>query len=129
MHRDLKLENILIKNVCSLDGSQGSIKDTKVLKIADFGISGVADQFNPEVDWGTLRYMSPEVLSGRTKLNSPAVDVWACGVILYLLVTGKNPFNGNSSSSIMESIIKKPLEFPSNILLTVKCKNLIKHLL
>lgn len=47
VHRDLKLENILIKNICPLEGSQGSIKNSRVLKIADFGISGVADQFNP----------------------------------------------------------------------------------
>jgi serine/threonine protein kinase len=47
VHRDLKLENILIKNAVQEDG-----KEVKIMKIADFGISGVADKWNPEVDWG-----------------------------------------------------------------------------
>ena len=75
--------------------------DYLTLKIADFGLSGVADHFNPDLDWGTLRYMSPEVLSHKTEINSPSVDIWACGVILYLLVTGKFPFDGGSSFSII----------------------------
>ena len=40
-------------------------KNDFIIKVADFGISGVADQFNPDVDTGTLKYMSPEVLSGK----------------------------------------------------------------
>lgn len=66
--------------------------------MADFGISGVADRFNPEADWGTLKYMSPEVLSGKNKTNSTGVDVWACGIILYFMVTGNLPFNGSSTA-------------------------------
>lgn len=48
VHRDLKLENILLVNQ----------QDLKV-KVADFGISGVADSFNPDFDIGTLKYMAP----------------------------------------------------------------------
>lgn len=66
--------------------------------MADFGISGVADRFNPDADWGTIRYMAPEILSGKMKVNSPAVDVWACGIILYQLIIGNVPFDGLSSS-------------------------------
>lgn len=85
IHRDLKLENILVKN-------------EKTVKVADFGISGVADRFNPDADWGTLKYMAPEVLSGKNRLNSTGVDVWACGVILYYMVTGSLPFRGSNSA-------------------------------
>lgn len=41
--------------------------------------------------------MSPEILSGKEKINTPAVDVWACGVILYYLLFGVLPFTGGSS--------------------------------
>jgi serine/threonine protein kinase len=47
---------------------------------------------------GTLRYMAPEVLSKKEKINTAGVDVWACGVILYTLVYGKLPFTGNSNT-------------------------------
>jgi serine/threonine protein kinase len=42
--------------------------------------------------------MSPEVLTGKTKINSPAVDVWACGIMLFVMLTAKFPFDGSSSS-------------------------------
>jgi serine/threonine protein kinase len=48
IHRDLKVENILFKS-----------REDMFIKIADFGISGVADQFNPDFDAGTLKYMAP----------------------------------------------------------------------
>lgn len=54
IHRDLKLENVLLEN-----------KQELIVKVADFGISGLADTFNPDVDVGTLRYMAPEVLSRK----------------------------------------------------------------
>ena len=85
------------------------MKNEKTIKVADFGISGVADRFNAQADWGTLRYMSPEVLSGKHKLNSTGVDVWACGVILYFMVTGNLPFDGSSTAQIMENVVKKPV--------------------
>jgi serine/threonine protein kinase len=48
------LENILVAD-----------KEALRVKVADFGISGVADTFNPDLDIGTLRYMAPEVLSKK----------------------------------------------------------------
>lgn len=75
--------------------------------MADFGISGVADRFNPEADWGTLRYMAPEVLSGKNKQNYAGVDVWACGIILFFMVTGSLPFNGSTTAEIMSNIANK----------------------
>ena len=89
IHRDLKLQNILLNK-------QGT------LKIADFGISGVANRFNPEVDWGTLKYMSPQVLSGNQKRNNSSADVWSCGVILFYMVFGYLPFTGSSTSEIIK---------------------------
>jgi 5'-AMP-activated protein kinase catalytic alpha subunit len=82
------------------------------IKIADFGISGVADQFNPDFDAGTLKYMAPEVLSAKEKSNTPAVDVWACGVILYYMVFGCLPFKGTHTSQIIQLICKGNYTFP-----------------
>lgn len=81
------------------------------IKLVDFGVSGIADKVNPNVDSGTLKYMSPEVLSGKEKSNTPAVDVWACGVILYYLLHGFLPFTGSSSNQVIQSIIAGKLVF------------------
>lgn len=77
--------------------------------MADFGISGVADRFNPELDWGTLKYMPPEILSKKETANAFAGDVWACGIILFYMLEGFLPFSGNSSSQITSRIINSPV--------------------
>ena len=79
-------------------------KELKI-KIADFGISGVADSFNEEINIGTLRYMAPEVLSRKEKINTSGVDVWACGVMLYAMLYGKLPFTAISNSDIISKIV------------------------
>jgi serine/threonine protein kinase len=66
------------------------------VKVADFGIAGIADRANPNIDCGTLKYMAPEVLSGAEKENSPAADVWALGCIFYYLLEGRPPFVGKT---------------------------------
>ena len=58
------------------------------------------------------------MLSGNEKGNSPAVDVWAMGCILYYLVVGKLPFNGNTSSEIVESILAAKVKIPGELGLT-----------
>ena len=84
IHRDLKLENILLA-------------DINTVKIVDFGIAGLANNFNiSNLDIGTLRYMAPEVLSGNLKEIGPSIDIWALGVILYGMVVGRLPFDGET---------------------------------
>jgi serine/threonine protein kinase len=61
--------------------------------------------FNPDVDTGTLKYMSPEVLSGQEKGNSPAVDVWALGCIFYYMLFGVLPFVAKYSGEIIKLIV------------------------
>lgn len=107
IHRDLKLENILVAN-----------KEELRVKIADFGISGVADSFNPDFDIGTLRYMAPEVLSKKEKINTAGVDVWACGVMLFCMLFGYLPFTGSSNSQTIQAIVSGEFDFPSKPLVS-----------
>ncbi|XP_059668284.1 SNF1-related protein kinase catalytic subunit alpha KIN10-like isoform X3 [Cornus florida] len=85
VHRDLKLENLL------LDSKHNVI-------IADFGLSDIMhDGHFLKTGCGSPHYTAPEVLSGRLYAG-PEVDVWSCGVILYVLLCGMYPFDGHESS-------------------------------
>ena len=82
VHRDLKPENILIDH------------ESQTLKIADFGTAVFSDPNKKLKDLvGTPYYMAPEVIDGK---YDQKCDVWSCGVILYILLSGSPPFNGNN---------------------------------
>ena len=87
IHRDLKLENVLL-----VDGN-----DQSDVKIADFGLSSLT---GPNQDsherLGTLHYTAPEILSGKPYDSS--VDVWSLGVITYALLSGTFPFDSNDDN-------------------------------
>mmetsp|Transcript_20901 Transcript_20901/g.30092 ORF Transcript_20901/g.30092 Transcript_20901/m.30092 type:complete len:833 (+) Transcript_20901:317-2815(+) len=82
-HRDLKLENILLKHA-----------DLSCVKIADFGLSAF---YRPgammKSSCGTLSFLAPEVFQGTSNAGPP-LDVWALGVILFALLCGRLPFEG-----------------------------------
>jgi serine/threonine protein kinase len=119
IHRDLKLENVLFES-----------KGRSRIKIIDFGISGVCKGLVKEdTDAGTLRYMSPEVLSGLDNKANPAIDIWGMGVMLYCMVFYKYPFNGSSHSIIKERIASGEVLFPTNTPVSVELKDLIRKLL
>ena len=80
VHRDLKLENVLFKN---------KLEDDFSIKVIDFGIAGMS---NDKVDAGTLAYMAPECLEKVAADTSPAIDVWAIGIMFYCMVYGTLPF-------------------------------------
>ena len=84
MHRDLKPENILLEQNKAFDQ----------IKIIDFGTSLVFDEnatLNEKL--GTPYYIAPEVLA---KAYGPKCDIWSCGVITYIVLSGIPPFNGSS---------------------------------
>ena len=86
IHRDLKLENILLVN-----------STEKKIKIIDFGIAGVLSKMKDEdLDSGSLAYMAPECLSTAPDVKFDGrIDVWAIGVILYGMLVGELPFKGS----------------------------------
>ena len=103
VHRDLKPENIL------LDDKNTDILNTKVI---DFGASQVFDANEKLTErFGTIYYISPEVLKGD---YGAKCDIWSLGVILYILLCGEPPFNGDSDEKIMEKILKGKYEFKCN---------------
>jgi serine/threonine-protein kinase len=78
VHRDLKPANIM------LDGRGRA-------RITDFGLSGLAEEFRSEEQSGTPAYMAPEQMRGAPA--TPATDIYALGLVLYELFTGKRPFD------------------------------------
>eukprot|EP01126_Amoeba_proteus_P054861 TRINITY_DN6770_c0_g1_i8.p1 TRINITY_DN6770_c0_g1~~TRINITY_DN6770_c0_g1_i8.p1 ORF type:complete len:797 (+),score=195.13 TRINITY_DN6770_c0_g1_i8:77-2392(+) len=101
VHRDLKPENLLFKD-----------KTYTTLKIVDFGESTKCeDNFNLSTYCGTPDYMAPEILKGE-KYGKP-VDLWAIGVIAYVMMAGFPPFEGENDAEIFSSILSLTYEFPS----------------
>ena len=101
-HRDLKPENLLYLK----EGSEIN----NPIKIIDFGLSqeiNVKKILNSKV--GTAYYVSPEILQGN---YSEKCDVWAAGVILYVLLSGEPPFNGPSDGVIYSKIRQFKFNFP-----------------
>lgn len=98
MHRDLKLENLILKNESDIDGNQ--------VKIVDFGLASKCDVPNYLFRrCGTPGYVAPEIINSSTKDTSkfsPSVDVFSAGVILYTIFMGQSPFSGKNFQDILE---------------------------
>lgn len=88
-NRDLKLENILLTS----EPYPGS---GAMVKICDFGYSKHEFNSSAKTNVGTPMYMSPEVILGGNRYDARMADVWSCGIILYILVQGKYPFDRRS---------------------------------
>merc|ERR1712025_354704 len=99
-HRDLKLENILM-----MDKSTSSL-----LKITDFGLSKHFNSIDVlETFVGTPVYTAPEVISLSGKLShsyTEKADCWSLGVVLYMLLSGTQPFRDCSSSGLQKIILE-----------------------
>ena len=99
IHRDLKPENILLNsNMHILLTDFGSAKILSPDQPADVGIGGRRNSFV-----GTAQYVSPEILTNSG--SSPASDLWALGCIIYQMVTGIPPFQGNSEYLIFQKVL------------------------
>ncbi|TNE44039.1 MAG: serine/threonine protein kinase [Deltaproteobacteria bacterium] len=109
VHRDIKPENILL-------GRKGTVK------LTDFGISRL--EYSTVTRTGTLlgtpRYMSPEQLAGRKGEDiSPASDLYALGIVLYEMLTGKDPYRLRKKAELLEVInvkqTREPKPLPGDI--------------
>ncbi|EDU40189.1 SPS1 Serine threonine protein kinase [Pyrenophora tritici-repentis] len=114
VHRDLKIENILISKM-------GDIK------IIDFGLSNLFSPRNQlKTFCGSLYFAAPELLQAK-QYTGPEVDVWSFGIVLYVLVCGKVPFDDQSMPQLHAKIKKGHVDYPP--WLSAECRNLIHRML
>lgn len=118
VHRDIKLENILISKRMRI-------------KLTDFGLCEVKESHNTYFydEVGTPRYTAPELL--KRKGYNESVDVWGLGVIFFMLLTGMYPFDGSKKKSIFRRIMEKSINYSKynfekeevHLLKRMLCKN------
>jgi len=110
VHRDVKPQNVLV-------GRHGTIK------LTDFGIASVYKNINAErlttngMTLGTVQYYAPEQAQGE--IVSPAADVYALGIVMYEMLTGRTPFDGDTPAAVamqhMQDAPIPPSQYNPNI--------------
>jgi calcium-dependent protein kinase len=129
-HKDIKPENILFLNN----------KPDSPIKIIDFGLSKIFGEIRPLMKGnkmeknvmsarvGTAYYMSPESIQGN---YDNKCDIWSCGVILYIMLCGYPPFDGETEHDIFKAITRKKFSFPEEEwkIISDDAKDLIKHMI
>lgn len=100
VHRDLKLENMLLNDKKNLE-----------VKVADFGLSKLYSGQALQTACGTPFYVAPDILLGTG--YGPEVDMWACGVLLYILLSGRLPFHADNDAQLFQLIMEGNLVFKS----------------
>ena len=119
IHRDLKLGNLFLT-------------DKMQLKIGDFGLATKLDYDGEKKKTvcGTPNYIAPEVIDGGAGGgHSYEVDIWAIGIIIYIFIVGKPPFETNDLKQTYKRIKSIQFDFPEDVHISTAAKNLIRRLL
>ncbi|CAD5111210.1 DgyrCDS542 [Dimorphilus gyrociliatus] len=113
-HRDLKAENLL------LDSKRN-------IKIVDFGFSNHFESGQLLNTWcGSPPYAAPELFEGKP-YDAEKVDIWSLGVVLYVLVCGALPFDGNTLQLLRSRVLSGKFRVP--FFMSTECENLLKRML
>ena len=117
IHRDLKLANIFLT-------------ENMQVKLGDFGLATQLefDGERKRTLCGTPNYIAPEILEGKTG-HSFEVDVWSVGIILYILLIGKPPFETNNAKETYKRIRMRNYSFPQGERISEPAKELIGNIL
>ncbi|XP_065571739.1 SNF-related serine/threonine-protein kinase-like isoform X2 [Artemia franciscana] len=109
VHRDLKPENVVF------------FEKLGVVKVTDFGFS---NKYHPgeklETSCGSLAYSAPEILLGDS-YDAQAIDIWSLGVVLYMLVCGRPPFQEANDSETLTKIMDAKYTVPNHV--STECKS------
>ena len=123
IHRDLKAENVLIES------EEEARKEFFTVKLIDFGTSDKMKKGQKlDLQVGTPYYTAPEVLNNN---YNEKCDLWSCGVMMYLMLCGKQPFDGENDDEIYEKIRMCKIDFNDEEWDNIShdAKDLIKKLL
>lgn len=117
-HRDIKPENFLL----------ATDEDDAELKLVDFGMSNFVKSSELSTFAGTPYYIAPEVIKGG---YNKECDIWSLGVLMYFLLSGKQPFHANSVPEVFSNILEANYDFECSAWNNVseRSKNLIKKML
>lgn len=99
VHRDLKPENIMLES---------NDEDEFLIKLIDFGTANYFTDKLLSQKVGTSLYIAPEVIC---KKYNQLCDIWSCGVILYILLCGFPPFDGDSDEEIMDCVVRDEVSY------------------
>ena len=111
IYRDLKPENILIHK-------------SGYLILTDFGFAKIVEGRTYTL-CGTPEYLAPEII--LNKGHGKPVDWWTCGILLYEMIAGIDPFSDDDPMMVYQKILKGKIKFPSGF--DSNAKSLVKHLL
>jgi serine/threonine-protein kinase ULK/ATG1 len=118
MHRDLKLGNLLLS----------SKHPGAVVKLADFGLARrLREDEKTSTYCGTLHYMAPEILAGDA--YGLKADLWSLGVLIFVFLTGKFPFDGTTPYQLLVSLNQGIAKLPPDVVLSERCFDVLKKLL
>jgi serine/threonine protein kinase len=119
LHRDLKPDNILLGN-----GDQVLLADFGVSEIImGLGVGSDETIFDSSMELqvgvtnatkGTPAFFPPEIFRFATITHPEAIDIWAFGVTMYILLYGVLPFNGSTHKELGNSVVEQPLQFPES---------------
>eukprot|EP00300_Choanocystis_sp_HF-7_P019502 c20360_g3_i2.p1 GENE.c20360_g3_i2~~c20360_g3_i2.p1 ORF type:complete len:809 (+),score=195.19 c20360_g3_i2:201-2627(+) len=115
VHCDVKPDNILVS------------ESLNRVKLCDFGVSRLINTTSRSAQRGTPAFMCPELMIEDEAVFSPAVDIWALGATLYMIVTGQLPFPTNNEVDLEYRVTHDGVAFPPHLEIDAHLQHLIKH--